>query len=179
VITLASDCLVFQLATGESIPYSAEMVCSELAGEALRKADAEVVGHAAHAVFHYFKRDLGRQSVSETEFAEAMEKVLQGLELGSSGATDPAGAVDLGRLAEMAGGSELFFFPLLREEARRRLAANPRLAWFSGLRDCAKRLAGSRRWTPRCQELQERIVDFLRNSLRAEAGAREVSLLVE
>ena len=34
MITLASDCLLFELATGESIPYSADMVSVELMGDA-------------------------------------------------------------------------------------------------------------------------------------------------
>ena len=78
MITLAADCLVFELPTGESIPYSADMVWAELAGDASEPFDSEFVSHATKAVFHYFKHELGRQTVSVREFTAALEKVLRG-----------------------------------------------------------------------------------------------------
>src|SRR5689334_10657704 len=79
MIALAQDCLLFELASGESIPFSAEMISIELMGDAVGKLDPEVIHHAAASVFHYFKRDLARESVSVGEFAEALEKVLRQL----------------------------------------------------------------------------------------------------
>ncbi|HWH70149.1 MAG TPA: hypothetical protein VNT26_12245, partial [Candidatus Sulfotelmatobacter sp.] len=64
MITLAADCMLFRLAGGESIPFSAEMISVELMGETAQWFDPEFVRHAANAVFHYFKHELGRQSVS-------------------------------------------------------------------------------------------------------------------
>ena len=46
MITLASDCLLFELGTGECIPYSAEMVSAELGGGATELFDPEFVHHA-------------------------------------------------------------------------------------------------------------------------------------
>lgn len=180
MITLASDCLLFQLVSGEQIPYSAEMVCHELAGQASRTMDAEVVDNVAHAVFHYFKRDLGRHTVSETEFSEAMAKVLHGLACGPATAAVSPGAADLNLLASQVGeGCELFFFPLLREEVRRQLREAPAMLRFRGLRLCVKRLTGAQRWTDRCRQLEERIIAYLRESLGAEAGSRAIGLVVE
>ena len=41
MITLASDCLLFELASGESVPYSADMVSVELEGDTAESFDAE------------------------------------------------------------------------------------------------------------------------------------------
>src|ERR1043165_4667342 len=79
MIAIAQDCLLFELASGESIPFSAEMISVELMGDAAGKFDPEVIRHAAASVFHYFKSDLARESVSVAEFAKALEKVLREL----------------------------------------------------------------------------------------------------
>ena len=78
MIALAADYLLFQIATGESIPCSAEMISVELADTTAEWFDAEFIHHAAGAVFHYFKHELGRQTVSVAEFAGALRKVLRG-----------------------------------------------------------------------------------------------------
>jgi hypothetical protein len=92
MITLAKDCLLFHLSNGEAVPFSAEMISVELTGETGRFVDPEVASNAAKAVFHYFKSELGRQSVTAEEFATALEKVLRGFKLG--GATEPGAAGD-------------------------------------------------------------------------------------
>jgi hypothetical protein len=50
---------------------------------------------------------------------------------------------------------------------------------FHGLRGCVKQLAGVRRWTPRCRTLEERIVEYMRQCLGAEAGRKELALIIE
>ena len=118
MIALASDCLLFRTATGESLPFSADMVSQELLGESATLFDAEFVRHAASAVFHYFKHDLNQEIVSAGEFAGMLEKVLLGFAASarSSVAAQPAPPVreaDLRELAcESGKGFELLFFPL-------------------------------------------------------------------
>jgi hypothetical protein len=186
MIALASDCLVFHLASGESVPFSAEMLSTELMGEAAESFEPEFVQHAAHAVIHYFKHELGRQSVSVAEFAEAIEKVLRGFKPSppqrAQEAAETAGSLesDLCRLAcESGAGCELFFFPRLRDELRRQLSQSPRLLRFRGLRGCVKQLTGARRWSLRCRTLEERIVEYLRECAEAEAGQTEFALVVD
>jgi hypothetical protein len=185
MIALAQDCLVFKLASGEHMPWSVEMVSEDLMGESARWFDPEFVRHAAGAVFHYFKHELGRQTISVAEFAEALEKVLRGFKLEPEAGTAPArnsvvAESDLCRLARESGlGCELLFFPRLRQELRQQLQARPRVLRFSGLRSCVKQLAGSRRWSLRCQGLEERIVDYLRECLNAEPKPVDFALLVE
>ena len=185
MITLAKDCLVFRLSNGETVPFSAEMISIELTGESARWFDPEVACHAAKAVFHYFKRELGRQSVTAEEFASAMEKVLRGFNAGST--EDDAIAArhqviesDLSRLANQAGhGGELLFFPSLRNQLRQHLQGHPRVLRFHGLRECVKHITGARRWTTRCRELEDQIVGFLRECAGAESGNAELDLVVE
>ena len=185
MISLASDYLLFQLPSGESVPFSADMISVEVAGGATDVLEPEFVKHAAASVFHYFKHELGRQTISVAEFSGALEKVLRGLGFqaifGDGAAT--AGetvAGDLRLLASESGeGCELVFFPRLRDALRMQLRHSPQRVRFHGLRGCVKQLARARRWSPRCQTLHEQIVTYLRECLSADAGEDECRLVVE
>jgi hypothetical protein len=50
---------------------------------------------------------------------------------------------------------------------------------FRGLRGCVKQLAGARRWSHRCERLQDQIVEYLRGCLTAEPEQNECALVVE
>jgi len=185
MIALASDCLLFEMTGGESIPFSADMISAEMVGDSAKLFDSEFLRNAAKAVFHYFKHDLGRQSVSMGEFAGALEKVLRGFALTAKAfakLSSRPGLLDsdLRRLAQDSGeGCELFFFPRLRDELRQQLRQAPRVLRFSGLRGAVKQLVGAQRWSLRCQDLKDQIVGYLRECLSAEAGEAEFALVVE
>src|SRR5262245_58769223 len=144
MIALAADCMMFEMACGTAVPLSAASISVEVEGENASLFDSEFVRHAANAVFHYFRHELGRKAVTVAEFASALEKVLSGFALRklASAEPQPSPAVlesDLGRLAEETGkDSDLFFFPLLREELRRHLRQSPQMVRFRGLRGCVK-----------------------------------------
>jgi hypothetical protein len=164
MIALHSDCLLFRLNNGESVPCSPDMIAVEIVGEANTLLDSETLRHAAASVFHYFKTDLARQVVTIGEFSLALEKALHhlGYSIHTQSApgdeTDISDA-DLALLAsETCDSLELFFFPRLRDELRVRLRSSPRMVRFRGLRGCVKQLAGARRWTSRCEQLQDQIV---------------------
>ena len=184
MITLAKDCLLFHLTNGEIVPFSSEMISVELIGETSRWFDPETASHAAKAVFHYFKSELKRRNVTADEFAGAMEKVLHGIQpagirpvMGKESQTIES---DLCRLAHESGdGYELSFFSNLRNEFRQHLRHGPRVLHFRGLRGCVKRIAGARRWTRRCRDLEERIIVFLRECAAAEAEPVNLALVVE
>ena len=179
MIALGSDCLVFRMKSGESVPLSAGMVSVELLGDTASMFHSEFVSHAADAVFYYFKHDLGRESVTVGEFTLALEKVLRGFKLAEEN-DRRLGMADLGKMAlESGAGFELSFFPKLRDELRSQLRDSRKVLQFRGLRRCVKRLAGAQRWSPRCQSLNDRIVDYLRNCLSAEAGKVKCTLVVE
>lgn len=185
MILLHTDCLLFEFQNGESVPCSVEMISVEIVGEAAGLLDPEMLQHAAASVFHYFKVELARETVAVGEFSSALEKVL--VHLGytlhaSEPDADPRtiSEADLGLLASENGDSlELFFFPRLRDELRLRLRQSPRVLHFRGLRGCAKRLAGARRWSPRCEIIRDQIVAFLRGCLTAETEQNQCALVVE
>ncbi len=185
MIALRNDCLVFELNNGESIPCSADMIAVEIVGEANGLLEPETLRHAAASVFHYFKTELAREAVTIGEFSLALEKVLHhlGYSIHAHQSEDLARDVshsDLARLATRSSDSlELFFFPRLRDELRHRLRHSPRVVRFHGLRDCVKQLAGARRWSRRCERLQDQIVAYLRGCLTAEAEQNDCALVVE
>src|SRR5690349_5597856 len=94
MITLAKDCLLFRLENGEQVPFSAEMISVEVTCDTSSWFDPDMACQAAKAVFHYFKSELGRQSVTAEEFAGAMEKVLKGFQLGEPGKSANANVVE-------------------------------------------------------------------------------------
>jgi hypothetical protein len=185
MIALQSNCLLFRLANGESIPCSAEMINFEVHGNLSGLLEPEMLHHATASVFHYFKNELSCETITVGEFACALEKVLRGL-----GFVIRAGAIepfpretietDLGMLAGAPAESfELFFFQRLRNELRMQLRQSPRMVRFRGLRRCVKQLAGAHRWSRRCEKLQDQIVDYLRQCLTAEPEQNECALVVE
>jgi len=104
MIALQSDCLLFQLASGESVPCSAEMINFEITGNSGGLLEPEMLRHAAASVFHYFKKELRRETVTVGEFAVALEKVLRKLGFiiragGIESRPPEADATDLGRIA--------------------------------------------------------------------------------
>ena len=178
MILLHSHCLEFEQPDGCSIPCSAEQITVEVLGEAANGVHSDLVRHAAATVLYYFKHELGRSTVTMGEFIAALERVLQGFGLEVKSAAqapsspDHAAAesgvleCDLRALAaDSPGGYELDFFPRLREELRGRLASHPRVVRFTGLRPFVKRLAGAKRWCPRCHRLSDQVVGFLRECL--------------
>ncbi len=186
MITLKSDCLVFKLASGESVPMSPDMLLEEADAGITSQYDPEFLSHAANAVFHYFKHDLGLQTVSIGDFAGAFEKVLHGFrpenQSPSSSPGTSAGVFEfnLRTLALQSGpDSELFFFPSLRQELRQILGKAPRVIRFHGLRPCVKQLAGSNKWTGRCQQLSDRIVGYLRQCALCEPRYNKLGLVIE
>lgn len=185
MIWLADDCLVFELANGESVPFSSEMISIELIGDTGGKLEPEVIHNAAASVFHYFKHELERDKVSVGEFTIALEKVLRGLgfRVYSSGegvSPDQRVNADLRLLARESGeGGELVFYHRLRDALRGQLERSPRAVRFHGLRGCVKQLTRARRWSARCDSLQEQIVEYLRQALSADKRRAECSLVVE
>jgi hypothetical protein len=185
MIALASDCLFLQTQSGETVPYCPKTVAEQLAGSSGELFDPDFVHHAASAVFHYFKHELGRHTVSVGEFAGALESVLRGFAAVPVPAPHPkrgAGVLeaDLCRLAgEFGQGCELFFFPRLRSELRDGLRQGSRVLRFHGLRDCVKLLVGAQRWSLRCQALEAQIVAYLRECLSAEPAPGDIALVVE
>jgi hypothetical protein len=188
MIQLKADCLLFETTDGEQVPCSAEWVTLELMGEGAATVDPEVVRHASAAVLHYFKHELQRQFVSVSEFAVALERVLRGFGLSVYADFEPEAEApkeqrvlesNLHHLASASSeGFELLFFPQLRQELQRQMQQNPHVLRFCGLRACVKHLAGAERWNPRCDHLNDQIVDFLRSCWQTESASQSCALVV-
>ena len=182
MIALHTDCLLFQLTNGESVPCSSEMITVEIVGGSDNQLEPELLRHAAASVFHYFKVELEREMVTVGEFSLALEKVLHhlGYSIHAGGPDPEIHDTDLVRLIrETSGSLELFFFPRLRDELRVQLRQSPRVVRFRGLRGCVKQIAGARRWSNRCERLQDQIVEFLRQCMTSEAEKPGCALVVE
>ena len=81
MIWLGSEYLMFEMPSGESVAFSSDAIAVEIVDETEGELDVHMVKQAANAVYHYFKHELGRQSVTVSEFAQAMEKALEGFEI--------------------------------------------------------------------------------------------------
>ena len=183
MIQLHHDYLLLQTGTGEAIPCSAQEITLELIGEYATVINPALLQQAAAAVLHYFKHDLGREQVTVAEFSAALERILERFGFSVSSAanasTNSAEASDLQQLmSEMDQGFELAFFPRLRAELSAKLRAAPHLVAFNGLRGCVKQLLGAKRWSPRCQSLNDQIVHYLRTCLSREERGRACGLVI-
>ena len=181
---LKKNCLIFQTNGGQRVACSAEWVTLELIGDVPDPQDREMIRHAAAAVLYYFKNELQRQCVTVAEFAAALERALRAVGLSLFAVADPASLrvleSQLPELVKSAGETcDLFFFPQLRDELKRRLQEAPRIVRFNGLRPCVKRLAGANRWSPRCQDLSDQIVDYMRTCLRSAPPRQDFTLVVK
>jgi len=188
MIQLKPDCLVFQTTDGDQIPCSAEWITLELMGEGAAWIDPAILHNVSAAVLHYFKHELSRDFVSVSEFVIALDKALRGFGLSVFADSEPGRApagekcvldLNLEELAGIAGkGFELLFFPHLRQELRNKMGQSPHVLRFHGLRSCVKQLIGTERWTRRCQNLNDQIVDYLRSCWQTERASQSCALVV-
>jgi hypothetical protein len=186
MILLRRDCLVFRTADGEGVVCSATEVAATLLGDAADKLGENFLTNAVEAVLHFFKVDLERSSVSVEEFSAALVKILRGFGLDAYQDQEMPSKplriaeADLRGLARDSGkGFELLFFSRLRDELRSKVGESPQVIRFRGLRSCVKQLTGARRWSPRCQSLNDQIVDYLRTCLGTETNGQNCALLVQ
>jgi len=144
MIALLNNCLLFQLATGESVPCSVEMISVEIVSSQDRQLGFTLQGDVS--------------ALTTREIIESDLRIIA---------------------CQSAESLELLFFPALRMEVRSQLRQSPKLLRFRGLRGCVKQLAGARRWSDRCDRLQEQIVGYLRECLSADREQAQCSLVVE
>lgn len=197
MIDLCRDCLLLIQENGEAVPCSAEDLTFEIVGSS--KISHEVLRHCAAGILHYFKSDLGRSRITVSEFSEALVRVLagfgydtevSGMDQAVAAALDPARGgsgpakpsvhlVDLQHLALEAGKmGELGFFLRLKSELAQGLSQASCTVDCHGLRPAVKQLLGRKQWSPACRELEQRIVDTLRQWYRSRSPSRTASLVV-
>lgn len=182
MIQLHSDCLVFETKAGELIPCSAEALTIELVHKVSPAIDPTLLQEASAAVSHYFQHELKRTCIGVAEFADALAVVLR--KLGSNvelktEETKPTEVKEL-NLARIAAeccttNYELAFFQQLRERTESALREAPELLHIKDLRRCVKQLTGSKRWTRRCRQLRDQIVDYVRACWAGAARSTETA----
>lgn len=184
MIQLHPDYLCVKDSGGTATPVAAETLAFDVVTEAGGSVDPEIIRQAAAAVLYYFKSELGYSTVTLSEFATELERVLRafGLNAAVSATEEPClrlARYDLRALAlDAPAEMELLFFPKLRTTVQRTLRDAPQVLQFVGLRGCVKLLLGARRWSRRCQAFSEEIVDFLRRCFRQESDAARCALVV-
>ena len=186
MIQLHTDCLVFETLDGETIPCSAQDVTVELLGDAAHELEPHMITEAAEAVLFHFKVDLGRNSVSVGEFTMALERVLRGfgfkiMATGEEGdrPNPDATETDLHDLAHQVGeGLEMVFFCTLRDQIHADLHGKPELLRVKGLRKAVSKLTGAKQWSPRCQKLNDQIVEYLRHIVSQHQQKAKLTLMI-
>ena len=179
MIQLHTDCLVFETSDGESIPCSAQDVTVELLGDAAHELEPHMVTEAAEAVLFHFKVDLGRASVTVGEFTMALEVILRGFGFKIVATDNGAAETNLHDLAHQAGeGLEMVFFCTLRDQIHADLHGKPELLRVKGLREAVKKLTGAKKWSPRCQKLNDQIVDYLRHIVSQHQQQAKLTLMI-
>ena len=185
MIQLHTDCLVFETSDGESIPCSAQDVTVELLGDAALELEPHMITEAAEAVLFHFKVDLGRASVTVGEFTMALEVILRGFGFKIVATDDDensdngAAETNLHDLAHQAGeGLEMVFFCTLRDQIHADLHGKPELLRVKGLREAVKKLTGAKKWSPRCQKLNDQIVDYLRHIVSQHQQQAKLTLMI-
>ena len=172
MILLRPDYLIFELGDGELLPLPAEMVTIEMI-DSTDCVDQEMIRNITAAILHYFRVELGKQSVSLSEFAQELEKAIAHC----SDQPKPSRQrrireADINDLfGESEERMELDVYRRLRQEMRELLDGQPDELRFSGLRHCVKQVLRAKRWGRRCQNLNDQIVAYLHDCLRAHASS--------
>lgn len=184
MIALHEECLLIERSGGGYLPCPVEQLSFEIVGGG-SGVDPELLRHAAAAVLHYFREELGRVTVTLGEFSTMLIRVLEGLGIKAE-VTDvrSQGEVRIADLRVLANGEklvgELEFYPRLRAFLREQLAAGPLRLEFRGLRGCVKRLAGRKHWCPACERKEAELVGLIRGwfeQATAAVGAQTALVL--
>lgn len=178
MIQLNPECVMVELENGKALPCSVELLTVEMLGEKAAWMDPEILKNIFEAVMLYLKDELGKGSVPFHEFAHVLEEVMKGFgfEVSVPKTPQPTQQVQKMDLSEWFGRQELGFdlmlFQRLREKLSERLVEEPTgVLWIHGTRNCVKTHLGARRWSRRCQQLHDQLVDFIRECFDREANA--------
>lgn len=191
MIQLHEDCLLVEQPGGGYIPWSASQLTLEFVGGGAETLTEDVMKQVAAGVLHYFKEELGRMTITISEFADAIAKALNGMgftaevaevcsqPMSSASPKSDVGVSDLRELAFAAAKfGELDFFKRLRSRLHEQMENPPQRMEFLGLRGCVKMLTGRKKWCPACTQLEVEIVDALRAWYGQSPKASATALLV-
>jgi hypothetical protein len=72
----------------------------------------------------------------------------------------------------------MVFFCTLRDQIHADLHGKPELLRVKGLREAVKKLTGTKQWSPRCQKLNDQIVDYLRHIVSKHQQKAKLTLMI-
>lgn len=115
--------------------------------------------------------------IDSADLFARIEKTLASLGLDDVAAnidrTPPPVRVSLSELARRAGaGYELAFFRLLEEQLRSATTGGAQRVEVHGMKNCVRRLSSSKRWSRRCDQLENEITSFVEHARERAACAQ-------
>jgi len=184
MIQVQPDCFWIQTDKGDLIPCTPDSIAVEVLSNESILLDAEVVKQAVHAILYYFQHDLGRNSITVSEFTQSLEEALKSVEgLAQMAECDAAKKVmeqlDIASLVHASNcGFELMFFNQLRQVMTEKLASKPHVVQCIRLREGIKTILGQNHWNRKCQQLSDQVVDFLRSLLKNHPAHPACALII-
>lgn len=169
MIQLNPRSICLHLPHGETVPLLAKSVVHAYCEQKPLGIDMESwqLEEVAHALIHYLRVDLHRDTIAADDFFEALSTLV--IVVGDHPAQkseEPIQSANLYHMAQEPGCAfELAFFRAVQRATREFKAQRTRLIRFVGLRPCVKLLLGAKNWGKSCQRLSDEIVDFIRRQM--------------
>jgi hypothetical protein len=164
------------------VPLYEGWVAETIATAAHREGypDWEATTDVAKAILHFLSHEYASSTIGADDLSEMIRRSLAGI-----GQTQIARHVSLVPprvsifLPELANRTlyPMLFFPSLREQIQNAVSYSVQAVKLEGVRDCVKILESSKKWQKDCQNLEDQIVRFSRESLR-RAMPKTVELVV-
>jgi hypothetical protein len=129
----------------------------------------ELAPHIARAIAVFLEEEFNRNTITLNQLqdmlAESIDKIGFPDVAKASVILSPKVSISLLDLARRSS-LELFFFPMLHQKIEDAIGYEASGLIFEEIRPCVKVLHQARRWKDTCEELRDRIVDYIRFSLR-------------
>lgn len=186
MIALREQLPLLRLGREEVVHYE-ESWLKEIIKDAAERSgcgDSWFADDIAKGIVLYLKERFPANSIGIEELFEKIARTLRAVGFdhvaGHLEPFAPPARLSLSRLAEAAGpGFELRFFQLLGERIEVLRSQGTRQVHCSELRDAVSQLCSTRRWSRKCQDLQDEILDYVTTELCRARGEREnVSIMV-
>ncbi len=170
MICLVGKLPVLKIGRHQVAGYETEWidVALQRAADACDRADFPFIDDIRDGVLHYLEHKCPWRLIAIEDLFERMKRMLR--RIGCVAIADhlsplaPPLTVSVARAAREAGnGFELLFFQALQEEIDDLRSRGAEEFHFTGLRESARLLRGTRRWSPSCEILHREILAFLQN----------------
>lgn len=183
MIAIKEQLPLLRLGSQDVVPYEESWVHQIFQDAAVRCGiDPWFTEEIARGMILYLKRRYPGTAIDISELFDKIDRTLRAVGFehvaGHVEPSAPPANVSLNRLAQNAGdGYELVFFQLLREQLTSLQGRGANRLHCSELRDAVVSLCKAKRWSPKCERLQQEILDFVANEMALRSKS-QMSLLV-